>query len=332
MKHIFTLSIVVLFFCQGLVFAQEPDLDRLRQVPETESLPVQVPELQVTEVEVPQSTLDLKVNYWRNWTTIGLNANQASFSDNWNGGGVNSLALGANFDHKSEYNKDNKNFTTQLVLRYGTVKNKGQLSRKSNDRIFWDNKFSVKMSKSWSFFASLAWETQFMEGYKYDKDPETGEEFRDYVISNFMAPGYLTESIGIEFAPDKTFSIRFGTGTARQTFILDDRLVFEDKESFGVDSGKNFRNELAFQLVANLNRDIGKNLNITSRYAYFANYNEWSDASHRLDATLTAKVSRVINVALGTVLWYDKNLVEEGEDILQRSQTLALGITYKFPR
>lgn len=332
MKHIFTLSIIALFFCQGIVFAQEPDLDRLRQVPETESLPVKTPDLIIEKVEIPQSTLDLKINYWRNWTTIGLSANQASFSDNWNGGGVNSLALGANFDHKSEYNKDNKNFTTQLVLRYGTIKNKDQLAKKSNDRIFWDNKFSVKMSKSWSFFASLAWETQFMKGYKYGKDPETGLDTIGDIISNFMAPGYLTESIGIEFAPDKTFSVRFGTGTARQTFILDDRLVYDDRESFGVDTGKNFRNELAFQLVANLNRDLGKNFNITSRYAYFANYNEWSDASHRLDATLTARVSRVINVAFSTILWYDKNLVEEGEDALQRSQSLSVGITYKFPR
>lgn len=36
-----------------------------------------------------------------------------------------------------------------------------------------------------------------------------------------MAPGYITESVGIEYTPDKTFSLRFGTGTARQTLILD---------------------------------------------------------------------------------------------------------------
>jgi len=201
------------------------------------------------------------------------------------------------------------------------------LARKSNDRIFWDNKAALKLSKSWSLFASLAWETQFVEGYTYFKDNE-GNDTRGDVISNFMAPGYITESVGIEFTPDKTFSLRFGTGTARQTFILDDRLVFENKKSFGVDTGKNFRNELAFQLVANLNRDIGENLNITSRYAYFANYNELDKASHRLDATLTARVSRIINVSLSGILWYDENI----DSKLQTSQTLALGIMYKFPR
>ena len=326
MKYIFTLS-AFLIILQGSALAQDPELDQLRQVPPKESLPVKIPELEIQEVEIPQSTLDLKVDYWRTWTSFGINANQASFSENWNGGGVNSISIGGTFDRKSTYTKDDKNFTTQLILKYGMLKNKDQLARKSNDRIFWDNKAALKLSKSWSLFASLAWETQFVEGYTYFKDEE-GNDTRGDVISNFMAPGYVTESVGIEFTPDKSFSLRFGTGTARQTFILDDRLVFDDKKSFGVDTGKNFRNELAFQLVANLNRDLGENLHINSRYAYFANYNELDKASHRLDATLTARVSRIINVSLSGILWYDENI----DSKLQTSQTLALGIMYKFPR
>jgi len=328
MKYIFTFFTLLLFVLHGSVFAQDPDLDQLRQVPSKESLPVKIPGLKIQEVVVPQSTLDLKVNYWRTWTSFGINANQASFSDNWNGGGVNSISIGGTFDRKSTYTKDNKNFTTQLILKYGTLKNKDQLARKSNDRIFWDNKAGFKLSKSWSLFASLAWETQFVEGYTYFKDEE-GNDTRGAVISNFMAPGYITESVGIEYTPDKSFSLRFGTGTARQTFIMDDRLVFDNKKSFGVDTGKNFRNELAFQLVANLNRDLTENLNITSRYAFFANYNELDEASHRLDATLTARVSRVINVSLSGIVWYDKNI---GDGKVQTSQNLALGIMYKFPR
>jgi len=325
MKYIFTFS-ALLLIVHGSVFAQ--DLDRLRQAPQKEGLPVNAPELEIEEVVIPQSTLNLKVDYWRTWTSFGINANQASFSENWNGGGVNSISVGGFLDRKSTYTKDDKNFTTQLILNYGMLKNKDQLSRKSNDRIFWDNKAGFKLSKSWSLFASLAVETQFVEGYSYYRDEEGNDTRSENPISNFMAPGYITESVGIEFTPDKTFSLRFGTGTARQTLILDDRLVFEDRKSFGVDTGKNFRNELAFQLVANLNRNLSENINITSRYAFFANYNEFGKASHRLDATLTSRVSRIINVSLSGILWYDKNIDEK----VQTSQTLALGIMYKFPR
>ncbi len=324
-------SFLTIFFLTALslgTYAQNYDLDALRQVPEKESLKVKEPVLTVEEVVIPQSSLDLEVNYWRNWTSFGINANQASFSDNWNGGGVNSISVGMLFNQKSEYNKENKSFLSEIGLQYGKVKNKGQLARKSNDRIFWDNKASLNLSKSWSLFASLTLETQFDEGFAYSKN-EFGDEVKsDLPISNFMAPGYLTESFGMEFKPDKSFSLRFGTGTFRQTFIMDDRLVFDNKPSFGVDTGKNFRNELAFQLVGNLDRNIGKNLNLKARYAFFANYEELNKASHRLDATLTAKVSRVINVSLSTVVWYDKNIDQD----VQVSENLALGIMYRFPR
>src|SRR5690554_182073 len=136
MKYIFTLSTVFLLALQCTVFAQQDvDLNSLRQAPQKQSLPVKIPPLTIEEVQVPQSTLDLKIDYWRNWTTFGININQASFSDNWKGGGISSFSVGGLFNHKSEYNRDGKNFHTELVLQYGTLRNKNQLARKSNDRI-----------------------------------------------------------------------------------------------------------------------------------------------------------------------------------------------------
>src|SRR5690606_22455756 len=138
--------------------------------------------------------------------------------------------------------------------------------------------------------------------------------------SSFMAPGYFTESFGLEYKPDDTFSLRFGTGTARQTLILDDRLkpmsaanyyrehgTFPDPEDitkgtgdiFGVPEGKTFKNELAFQLTANLDRNVSENLNLKARYNLFADYEDVTDPNHRLDATLTAKITSLINVSLG---------------------------------
>lgn len=327
MKKYFSFIYLLLLSLGYSVSAQAQNLDDLRQVPKKGALKVDLPPLLLEEVVIPQKTLDLEVSYWRNWTSFGINANQASFSNNWNGGGVNSISVGGLFDHKSEYVRDDKSFVSQISLKYGKVKNKDQSARKSNDRIFWDNKAALKFSKYWSFFASLALETQFDVGYSYSRN-EFGEEVRSAPISNFMAPGYITESIGLEYKPDKSFSLRLGTGTARQTLILDDRLVFDDRPNFGVEAGEKFKNELAFQVVANLDKNISSNLNLLARYAFFANYEELKNASHRLDATLTARVSRVVNVSLSTVVWYDKNVVSD----VQMSENLALGIIYKFPR
>ncbi len=309
--------------------AQKYDLNELRRKPDTNSLRIDKPDPSIRPVMLPTSALDLKVIYWRHWSSFGINANQASFSDNWNAGGVNSISVGALINHKSDYTRNNTNFVTELMLQYGKVKNKDQLPRKNNDRIFWDNKFSVKMSRSWSIFTSLTFESQFDIGNSYGRD-SLGQEIITGIISNFMAPGYLTESLGIEYKPDNTFSLRIGTGTARQTFILDDRLLptTQTGPRFGVEPGERFRNDLAFQLTAFLDRNLTRTLNIKSRYNLFANYEELSDPAHRLDATLTAMVTRVVNVTLSGILLYDSRM--DGD--IQTSQTLALGLLYKIPR
>ncbi|WP_134087683.1 DUF3078 domain-containing protein [Olivibacter sp. XZL3] len=333
--------LLVAFFLTGAFFlanAQNYDLNDLRQAPPKNSLPVRSPQMSIHDVEVQDPNLNLKVNYWRNWTAFGINANQASFSDNWQNGGVNSIAVGLTFNTKFDYTRENKNFTSELDLKYGKVKNRDQLARKANDRILWDNKYAIKFAKKWSFFASLTFESQFDKGYQYG----TGSQGQDSIfkrISNFLAPGYLTESIGLEVLPFTGLSIRFGTGTARQTFVMDDLVLVPDDPNnpgadykrFGVDWPKTFRNELAFQIVANLDRNLSENINIKARYAFFANYGQWGDASHRLDATLTARVSRVISVTLNGIGLYDP-LQEEAGGRLQTAQSLAIGILYKFPR
>jgi len=300
-------------------------LKGLRQYPRRNTLPVRRPVLfPETVVLNAESSLDLKVNYWRNLTSFGLNINQAAFSDNWGAGGVNSLSLGGQFSYKTDYNKEDKNFASELILQYGTLNNKGQLARKTIDRIFLDNKVALKLSKSWYFFGSLNFESQFDLGFTFSKDAQ-GNEKRT-LLSKFMAPGYLTQSFGFEYKPVKHFFLRIGTGTARQTFVLDKDLYLTNPKNFGVVPGKTFRNELAFQLVSSYDKDIAKNLNLKSRYSVFANYETLSRIDNRLDLTLTASVNRLINVSLAGIILYDDDMASK----IQASQAMAFGLVYKF--
>jgi hypothetical protein len=326
--HFITLLLIML--CYNLSVAQEVDLPQLDTVKTRINLPKKNPFVTKPSIFylhknfIPQRLLNINVNYWRVHSTFGININQAAFSDNWSGGGVNSLALGGQFNYNAEYNKDKINYVTQIDLVYGKLKNKDQLERKTNDRIFVDNKAAMQISKYWYFFGSLSFESQFDIGYTYAKD-DNGNETRS-VISNFMAPGYVTESIGLEYKPVNYFSLRLGTGTARQTFMLDTTLYKNNPKNFGVPIGKTFKNELAFQAVANIDKDIAKNLNLKSRYLLFASYEKIDHIVQRLDLTLTAKVNRFINVTVNGVALYD----DDFSNYLQTSQALSLGILYNL--
>ena len=275
---------------------------------------------------LPFNLLNLKVSYWKNKGKFGISLNQAAFSENWSSGGVNSIALGGLLNYKGEYNKEGRNFTSEMILQYGKLKNSGQLERKTVDRLFLDNKAGLPLSKKWSFFGSVSFESQFDIGYTYSKDAQ-GNEIRKK-ISNFLAPGYLTESFGFEYKTAKSFSLRLGTGTARQTFIVDTTLYRNNPKNFGVPIGRKFRNELAFQAVANFDKDIMENLNLKSRYLLFASYEKLNNIDQRLDMTLTAKVNKLINVTVNGTTLYDDDFSGE----IQSSQSLALGIVFTMPR
>jgi len=298
-------------------------------------LPVIKGSIEFKPVEISPVIVSTKINYWKTKTSIGININQASFSDNWKGGGVNSLAVGGLVNYKAEYNKDSYSYVSEVVLQYGKIKNKNQLQKKNNDRIFWDNKAALQLSKNWYFFGSVTFESQFDNGFSYAGGTD-GEV--PTLISRFMSPGYLTESVGFEYKPSKYFSTRIGTGTARQTFVLglDDLLAAElqrdpnstKKDFYGVPIGSTFRNDLAFQVVTAFEKDVFQNVNLKTRYAVFVPYNNFGYINHRLDVAVTAKINRFMNVSLTGVGLYDRNTDLK----IQGSQTLAMGLMFIFPR
>jgi len=78
------------------------DLDiKLKRNP----LPSRMGVVQFEPVKLSPATVNAKVNYWKTRTSVGININQSSFSDNWKGGGVNSLAIGGLVNYKAEYSK-----------------------------------------------------------------------------------------------------------------------------------------------------------------------------------------------------------------------------------
>jgi hypothetical protein len=328
---VFYIGLLFLFIGFASVKAQEVDTVpihteglniRLKRSP----LPTRIGSLEFTPVVIKPTIIDVKINYWKTKTAMGLNLNQAAFSNNWNGGGVNSLALTGLINYKAEYSKESYSYVSEVILNYGKVKNKNQLEKKTVDRIFWDNKAAVQLSKNWYFFGSVNFESQFDNGYAYSMDSVSQEH--QTLISKFMSPGYLTESFGFEYRPSKYFSTRIGTGTARQTFVLDTTVYHNNSNNFGVPIGSTFKNELAFQVVSNFEKEIFHNVNLKTRYMIFVPYDKIAYTNHRLDVELRAKVNRFMNVTLTGVGLYDRNTAPK----IQGSQTLALGLMFEFPR
>jgi len=270
------------------------------------------------------------VKYWKKKLNFGININQASFSSNWTGGGVNSIGLNSTFSYKANYAKGRNSWDNEIGLLYGFVNNKGQGYRKTVDRIFLDTKYGYSLNKKWDLFTSLNFLSQFAKGFKYEADVNGIEQ--EFLISDFLAPAFITSAWGFEYHPVDYFKVRLSPFAPRVTIVSDNNGRFDTVDPvapYGVEVGENHRFEwLAFQLFAEFNKDIAPNLNLAWRYIMFANYEtfELDKIDHRLELMLTAKVNKFINVALGGIMVYDYDQIDE----VQFSQLFTLGFAYTF--
>jgi len=254
--------------------------------------------------------------YWRRAFKGSVTFNQASFSDNWTGG-----------DFKANYLKEKNSWDNEIDLVYGYINNQGTGYRKNNDRIYLDTKYGRALSEKWNLFASLNILTQFANGFKYDKDSLDREVALK--VSEFMAPGYFTAALGFEYTPKPYFKLRLSPMAPRLTVVQNKELYLNVDNNYGVPVGETTRLEwLAFQLLADFDKDLNENVNLKFRYMTYANYEtlELNKIDHRLDAILSAKIAKYFEVQLSGTLLYDF----DQDDSIQLSQALGIGFMYSM--
>ncbi|MGB3589222.1 MAG: DUF3078 domain-containing protein [Tunicatimonas sp.] len=286
----------------------------------------------LAQIDTPLSVSDSLVadTIWTTSTRFGINFNQAAFSDNWTGGAVNSVAFSGLFNYLTSYQRGSWSWDNTVDLLYGVINNQGQGIRKSQDRIFLDSKVGYDISEDWNGYGSLNFLTQFAPGFRYVALPSGRED--GVRISNLLAPAFLTLSLGFEYMPNKNFSLRLSPFSPRIT-IVNDTTLYNNLESsmngtaYGVESreGETIRYEwLAFQLLMSWNKSITENIGFQARYLTFTNYEQLSfdQIDHRLDLTITAKLTQYINVNFSGIALYDFDQTEE----LQFSQLIGVGI------
>lgn len=278
-------------------------------------------------------TLDdsLKIGFWKPRNTqIGVNFSQASFN-NWQGGGVNNWSIGALFNNRAEYYRNKGAFISDIQFQLGSINNKGQKAAKSIDRLFLEAKYAHKISPKVNWFAGVNFLTQFAPGVVYQDEGLPTQRKR--TISNFFAPGYLAEGLGIEYKPVSYFVLQLGGATLRQTFVLNDK-VFTDfteynqqDDAYGIAKGKKVLFETGFQLVGAFDKDIAKNVNLKCRYQGFLAYTpkriapDKNAIDHNINLIATAKVNKYLNLNFTFLGVYDRDQIDK----FQFSQGFAAG-------
>ena len=270
---------------------------------------------------------------WKFSGSTSLNLSQLSLS-NWAAGGDNSLSGNALINLGANYATDKTSWENKLVLGFGLIKQGDDPTRKSDDQIDFASKLGLKVSEKWFSTILLGFTTQFAEGYD-----NPGDEDR-VKISNFMAPGYLSLSLGMDYKPSDAFSLFLSPVSSKFTFVLDDDLSAAG--SFGLDPGKKARGEFGAYVKMAYKKEILKNVTLDTKIDLFSNYlNKPQYVDVNWDLLLTFKVNDYLAASLLTKLIYDYDIkfgedtTGDGEfdtftDKVQFKELFGLGLTYTF--
>ena len=266
---------------------------------------------------------------WTHKGNIGINLGQSSYT-NWVAGGQNSLSGQAIFNYEIHYlkNKFKWDNTLNTALGYSIFDFKKK-PVKMDDKIEFTSLAGYRMTKQLNLSAELAFRSQFAKGYDYAVDST-------HYISKFLAPGYINLGVGLEWVPNKYFSLYFSPVTSRWTIVNDTTLINRylgnsldaNDENIHTFNDK-VRYEFGARAVAKFQYPIAKNIEFNTKLELFSNYlknPQYIDVDWQ--NMLVLKVNDWLNANLSTHLIYDYDIpfpdVEKGSKV-QFKEVLAIG-------
>jgi hypothetical protein len=249
-----------------------------------------------------------------NWIG-GLNGAQAAYN-NWSQGGVNTISITASTVYNMKYRKNRFAYAFATNLKYGKAKLEGQGTRKTDDRIAVNNKFSYLFSDdSWSAFGNINFNTQFDQGFDYNV-PD-GEA--PILISKFFAPAYFTQIAGIAYTPTDYFFAEAGLAM-KETIVTDTSL----STRYGLNAGDKFRFEPGYSIALNFEKKVFSSVRLISSVETFTNLRRHIDNTDiNFSNELIGKINDFMNMSVQYVMIYDSDYSRK----VQIKQVLSAGVS-----
>lgn len=267
---------------------------------------------------------------WKLFGTGTVGFTQTSLS-NWAKGGESSLSMLLISKYVVNYSKKNLKWENWAEFRYGIFNSKSRGLEKNDDKLEFQSRVGYSAFKKWYYSAESNFRTQVAKGYKYPDKVKP--------ISAFMAPAYLTFSLGMDYKPTKNFSLFLSPLTSKSTFVNDTTLI--KPSNFGLEAGKKRLWEPGAIVKMNFHWPIMENITYDTRAEVFNNY-RYTFQKFNVDweQTLVMQVTRRINTRIMSQVIYDYNVTfpvtdETGKVIDKKAkwqfkELFTVGFNYKF--
>jgi len=271
-------------------------------------------------------------SYWSHSGKTGITFSQVGFS-NWASGGEPSVSFNGIINYSLKFENNPHLWQTVLDAGYGAqrIGKDGEAFKKTDDNIVLTTRYGYKIGNKWYLSAIANLRTQFYNGYNYEADTAI-------FVSNFMSPGYSKIGIGItynhKFADKESFTFTFSPINGKTTFVLDDTL--SARGMYGVEPGKKVRFRGGMDLMIAFNKEVIKNITLTTTLSMFTPYEDLATIDVNWDMALWFKINEWFSANISTQMIYDQDvsfLNDAGQpynSAIQFKEVLGIGLTYSF--
>jgi hypothetical protein len=300
-KKLFALSLTI---C--IAYAAFAQADTVKKV----TIKMEIVKKDTIKKDTTTKVIIKKDTSWDVGGIVNVAFSQVSLT-NWAAGGENSLGLMALVSVHANYRKGNIKWLNSLDMGYGFQKQDALPFQKTTDKIEATTNLGYHAFDNTMAGILVNFKSQFAAGYQSPND--------SILLSNFMAPGYLTIAAGLTYTPNKAISIFISPATLKYTFVENHMLA--DAGDFGVTPavydatgkiitpGKEVLVQAGAYFKGNYSATVCKGITLSTNLELFSNYlKNPQDIVVDWTTLIQLKVNKWISVTVNTELIYDQNI------------------------
>jgi hypothetical protein len=291
---------------------------------------------QAAPAETATATAEPDTFGWRNHAIVGMNFNQASFS-NWQAGGSSNIAWAWTLNSVFEKVQPKYIWRNTGLLEYGFVKQEDDDLRKSIDLVAVETLYTRRVEFYLKPYVSASARTQLSHGRDYDEKTGSSNGVPIFpVTSDFADPLYLGQSAGLGYILiPGIMTTRFGfsvretiTDTFRGYAINDDEedngLEFDD--CTGNPACDRYKIETGAESITEYARKLDEDSAFSSRLGLFYAFQQPDELDMSWRNDLTIQTLGFLNVNFGLEFLFDQDVINK----LQVKQLLGVGVSYNL--
>jgi len=257
------------------------------------------------------------------------------FLSNWKAGGRSAFSFLTVLKGYANYSNDSKlKWENSVEFRNGWIRQGGDVdqTQKNDDKLELISRLGVNAFKDWYYSTEIDFKTQFFNGYNYPND--------SVPISAYMSPATTFIKLGLDYKPNKNFSLFLSPITAKNVFVRDTALI--DQTRFGVSANSRSFWEPGFNADLRYKIDVTPRISYETKYKMFLNYQQpFKKIDINWENTIVAQLTNRISMTFMLYMLYDSNVTfptgkmgTDGNEIFkpkwQTKELTTIGFSYKF--